>query len=164
MSLYFTGCDLQLMTNLLNFSVKILFFVLFFLFFYIIFITLLFKNMLHENVTGPQIKAQRIVPCREGNVKKRTCFEGQLKVLHNQLSAGHYCLVGQEQKAAWGNATGTAGPQPVRIGAALSSDFAELLSSTTSMAGAVTLCKVRGIGQKLSSGEVLNHYSCRLPA
>jgi len=47
--------------------------------------------------------------------KKKACFKVQLKALCNQLPASHCCLVGQEQKAAWGNAAGAPGPQPVRI-------------------------------------------------
>lgn len=110
--------------------------------------------------------------CREENVKKKkrkkASFKGQLKALYNQLPASHYCLVGQEQKAAWGNAA-----QPARIfktlmkvglhkDVASSSGFAELFSSTGSTVGAVTLSKVRGIQQKLASGKVFHHCSCQL--
>lgn len=111
--------------------------------------------------------------CREENVKKKrkkASFKGQLKALYNQLPTSHYCLVGQEQKAARGNAA-----QPARIfkilmkvglhkDIASSSGFAELFSSASSTVGAVTLSKVRGIQQKLASGKVLHHRSCQLAA
>lgn len=92
---------------------------------------------------------------REGNVKKaEACLKGQLKALCNHLPTSHCCLVGQEQKAAWGNAVRAPSPWPVKIykilmkaglhkDAALSSGFAELFSSTGSTVGAITLSKVR---------------------